>query len=97
MSIEFTQFLLPNGEQDKINITRPKEIEDMATELKDAGHRFEIEMLTDYSTISMTIEIDMLGEDITRAHELVANGPGVPIAIDKLINQAYKEWQEVEA
>ena len=92
--IKFTQFLLPNGKQSDVNITRGKEVEAIAAELADAGHRFEIEMLSDYSTISITVEIDGPdGEEITRAHELVPNGPGVPPAIDKLMNAAYADWQ----
>lgn len=92
MSIEFTQFLLPDGRQKKIKIDRPKAIEDLATELDDAGHRFEIEVLMN-GVISMTVEIEGPdGEEITRAHELVENGPKVPKRIDKLIQDAYTDW-----
>ncbi len=93
--IEFTQFLLPDGRQQKVCMERGAEIEAIAAELKDAGHRFEIEMLRDHETISMTVEIEGDdGEEITRAHELIRNGPGVPPAIDRLMNAAYSHWQE---
>jgi len=94
MSIEFTQFMMPNGRRKQVKISRPADIEALATELKDAGHRFEIEMLSDYNTISITVETeDENGDEITRAHELVANGPGVPDAVDKMMKTAYAEWQ----
>ena len=95
MSIQFTQFLLPAGRQRKIEIDRPVEIEALATELVEAGNRFEIEMLNDYKTISMTIEDDDEdGENIVRGMEIVENGPDVLNAIDKMVRAAHTHWQE---
>lgn len=95
MSIKFTQFLLPHGRQKKIEIDRPAEIEALAAELAEDGNRFEIEMLNDYQTISMTIEDDDEdGENIVRGMEIVENGPDVLAAIDKMVKAAHAHWQE---
>lgn len=94
MTIQFTQFLMPDGRQQDVEITRPAEIEGLASELRDAGNRFEIEMLSDYKTISMTIEDDDEdGEIILRGMEVVENGPDVPIAVDKMIKEAHAHWK----
>ena len=94
--IEFTQFLMPDGRQRKVKIDRPEETERLATELHDAGHRFEIEMLTT-GAISMTVEIDgENGEEIVRSHQICDNGPAVPASIDTMMREAYADWQSIK-
>lgn len=84
--IEFTQYLLPNGRKVPTQIARAPEIEAKAAELKAIGLFFEAEILTT-GHVSLTIENDE--EPI--AHEVIPNGPEVPVAVDRLINNAYKK------
>jgi len=91
--IQFTQFLMPDGRQKKVEIERPEETEQLATELHEAGHRFEIEMLTT-GEISMTVETDgKNGEEIVRSHQICNNGPAVPESVDTMMREAYADWQ----
>lgn len=90
MDIEFTQFLMPDGRQKKIIIDRPDDICELAEQLKKNQCRLEIEMLTT-GVISITVDRNLAnGEIQSLAHEICTNGPAVPIAIDKLINDAFK-------
>ena len=79
--IEFTQFLMPNGRQDTVWIDRPDEIVARAKQIRAAGYEFHCEMLGDHKTISLTISND----EGDHAAEVVANGPEVPEAIDRMI------------
>lgn len=81
--IEFTQYLLPNRQSTRVTIDRPQAIAVMAGKIRDRGYRFEIEMLSDYRTISMTITDDECDHDI----EVVPNGPEVPMAVDRMIER----------
>ena len=97
MSIAFTQFLMPDGRKRQMNIDRPPEIELLALELSDAGHRFEIEMLTT-GEVSMTVEAD--GEDgaeIVRSHKVCPNGPPVTESVDEMMTEAHANWQSGQA
>lgn len=80
--ISFTQFLRPNGEQRPVTIDRPAAIEAKAQQIVDAGYRFECEELST-GAVSLTISD---GED-DLAMELCANGPAVPVAVDKLVSE----------
>ncbi len=85
--IPFTQFMMPDGRQVENTIERPAEIEEKAKALINAGYRFEIEVLN-------TGEISMeccLGH-ASLASEICVNGPAVPLATDKMINEAYCAW-----
>lgn len=79
--IKFTQYLMPDGRKDPVLIDRPQPVYDKATQIVEAGYCLEIEMLQDYSTISMTIARD--GDD--HAIKVVPNGPEVPKAVDEMI------------
>lgn len=78
--IHFTQFLLPDGRRNPIEIWRPASIADKADAIRDAGFRFECEVLST-GHVSLTITDD----EMDRAIEIVANGPGVLAAVDRLI------------
>ena len=77
----------------RVTIDRPEETEKLATELSEAGHRFEIETLGT-GKISMTTEIsDENGEEIVRSHRICDNGPAVLESVDYMIREAYEDWQ----
>jgi hypothetical protein len=86
----FTQFLLPDGRQKRVEIDRPDEIEAKAKAVVAAGGRFETEVLTT-GVVSFTVEHDEWEADDrgTVAHELCANDPTVLEAVDKLVETAH--------
>lgn len=84
MDIPFTQFLRPDGRRREIFIERPDEICEKAMDIIKAGYRLEIEELKT-GHINMTISDDE--DDYER--EIVNNGPGVPLAVDKMVNRFY--------
>jgi len=79
--VEFTQYLMPDGRKTSVRIERSEAVATRAKEIVAAGFRFELEMLSDYKTVSLTIADDK--EDL--AIEVVPNGPGVLIAVDRLV------------
>ena len=90
MEIKFTQFLMPDGRQRKVKITRPDDIVRKAEALQNNGCRFEIEMLMT-GEISMTVERSSNRngqEDEVLSHKICLNGPDVPINIDAMIHEA---------
>lgn len=103
-SIPFTQYLMPDGRTTIIHIVDPKEIDPTtwsnccasAQKIIDAGYRFEIEMLSDYSTISMTVTgyDPQIDEDNDIAHRLCANGPDVSFEVVALVDSAFRTLQE---
>jgi len=80
MSIEFTQYLRPDGRKEKITIDRPEHVELIAREFIKAGGRFEAEVLST-GEVSLTAHYD--DEDV--AIEICANGPAVEPAVDRLV------------
>lgn len=82
--ISFTQYLMPDGRRQEVQIERPKEIEDLALEAYRQGWALECEMLPDYETVSFTITDDLEGD---LAHELCKNGPEVEEAVDRLLRR----------
>lgn len=80
--IEFTQYLLPDGRKTNVWIERPQAVVDRAQRIRAQGFRFEVEMLSDMETVSLTITDD----EMDHAIEVVPNGPAVPEAVDRLIN-----------
>ncbi|HEY1980720.1 MAG TPA: hypothetical protein VGH13_11585 [Xanthobacteraceae bacterium] len=81
--IPFTQYLMPNGRRSPVTIDRPDDIAAKAQAIIERGYRFECEMLSDYSTVSLTIADDDDDHEI----EVVPNGPEVPTAIDRMIER----------
>jgi hypothetical protein len=80
-AIQFTQYKRPNGRAVPVWIERPAEIAAKADAIIARGLRFECEHLTT-GDVSLTITDPDEGDiDI----EVVANGPDVPLAVDRLI------------
>jgi hypothetical protein len=84
-NIPFTQFLRPNGRQERQHISRSKEVYDKAMKILATGGRFTAEVLTT-GEVSFAYERD--GGDY--AIEIGPNGPEIPILVDKLINDTYE-------
>ena len=80
--ISFTQYVLPNGAQKTVKISRPAEIADLADAIMKRGYRFECELLTT-SEVSLTIT----NKDGDADMEVVPNGAEVPVAIDRMIKR----------
>jgi hypothetical protein len=90
-SVEFTQFLMPNGRQKKIQLTVDEATAAKADIIAGEGYRFEIEMLSDMSTISIEIcKTARCGENLTLSSALEKNGPAIPVAIKLLIEEAFE-------
>jgi hypothetical protein len=81
--IKFTQYLRPDGRKAEVEITRPSEVEEKAHRLQSLGWTFSTEVLNT-GVVALYAE---KGEDKT-VTELVTNGPDVPVAVDKLIDDA---------
>ena len=83
-AIPFTQYLMPNGRRDSVWIERPAPIVEKAKAIIAKGYAFECEMLSDCRSVSLTITDPDEGDlDI----EVVANGPDVPVAIDRMVER----------
>ena len=89
--IEFTQYLMPDGRQKKIFISRAPAIEDMANRIRAIGLTFEAEML---STGAISLTVTDLDNEKDIDTELIANGPEVLLAIDRLIERVFKTIKE---
>lgn len=85
--IPFTQFMLPHGRRNEISIERPEPIAEKARALLELGLSFQIEMLTT-GQIHMTVSDTVNEEDLYA--KVVRNGPDVPVAVDKMITEAYQ-------
>lgn len=83
MKVDFTQYMMPDGRTRQQSIEMPENVGLKAKAITDAGFRFEMELLADYTTVSLTIA-DRVAE-IDVAHKLVPNGPQVPQAVEDLI------------
>jgi hypothetical protein len=90
MNIAFTQYLMPDGRTKSVKIDRPENIGLKAQKLVEAGCYFEIEMLRT-GEISMSVEREPVDDDDdgVLAMEVCANGPDVPICVDKMITTAF--------
>lgn len=90
--VEFTQFVLPNGNRKRTWIDRPKPVADKANALQVVGVRLEIEVLTSgmVNMEAMVCLPDRLDDKILSG-KLVANGPDVPGKVDELIEDAYDQ------
>jgi hypothetical protein len=83
MSIEFTQYLRPDGRRTLTEIDRPPKIEALARQIVERGGRFESEHLT---TGHASFTVAYMGDDI--AIRVCQNGPDVPAAVDQLVIDA---------
>lgn len=89
--MKFTQFLQPNARQREITIVRGSEIEGRAAALARRGVVFEAEVLLmgDVSLEAMfPKKTDKAGDPLVLAHEIIQNGPEVPLAVDRLVTAA---------
>lgn len=84
--IQFTQFMRPNGRQVTVSIDRPSNIGKLAEHIVQRGYGFECEQLST-GEVSLTI----VDEDGDHDIEVVANGPEVPLAIDRMIERFAKQ------
>lgn len=89
MAIPFTQYLRPDGRRVSVSIERPKRIELLAQAIIAAGYRFECEHLTT-GHASLTVSDDK-GDYM---HEVVANGPLVPDAVDRLVTRFFERMKK---
>lgn len=99
MSIPFVQYKRPDGRQVAVEIQMPKEVEKRAFELIDMKCRFECEVLMS-GMVSFTCEHDLDddGDEVeTIGHEICNNGPEVPLAIAKLVDNSYKIMKDNHA
>jgi hypothetical protein len=92
--VPFTQYLFPNGEQRHLECDfLSPEVEKLAHKFIEKGGKFEMEMLTDYTTVSITAAFIVNNEWQDIACKLSTNGPGIETKTEKLIRSAYK-WLE---
>src|SRR5262245_45543780 len=87
-AIQFTQFLRPDGRQRWTSIVRPMPVVEQAQKLAAVGCRFEIEQLMT-GQVSMSVERMWDDELETLGMEIVDNGPEVPLAVDRMIGEAF--------
>lgn len=93
--IPFTQWMRPYGTPKKIEVDRPAEIEAMAKALIADGCRLEAEVL-ETGEVSFTVEHEDC-EATVIASELVANGPTVLPAVDRMITEAHRIWMKAKS
>lgn len=79
--IYFTQFLRPHGHRQEISIAMPDEVWNKAMSIKAMGLELHAEVLTT-GEINLTVTDEEKGD---LAQEIVANGPEVPKAVERLI------------
>jgi hypothetical protein len=77
MTIEFTQYLRPNGRKRTVEIDRSLEVEALAAAFIAAGGWYECEELTTgHASLTACFVVDGESEDVVI--ELCMNGPAVP-------------------
>ncbi len=96
MKIPFTQFLMPNGDRRQVFFDCDPAQDSKVMRLIEAYVSFECEVLST-GEVSLTVEFEMPdGENETLAHEICPNGPEVEKAVEKLINNAYQRYKDIE-
>ena len=85
--VPFTQFLLPDGRAKSVSIQTDAGTAEKAFDLIRRGYRFECECLMT-GEVSLTCE-SKNEDDGPIAIEICANGPAVPTAVAKLIDDAF--------
>jgi len=89
-AIPFKQFLYPNGQERQVSVVRPLEIMKKAEKIIHNGYEFQCEVLST-GEVSFTIS----DEDGDHAIEIVENGPGVPEAVDRLVNKFFNKMNGI--
>lgn len=105
-AINFTQHLMPDGRLQEIFIERPQDIDPEvwskayvdAEKIRSAGYSFHAEMLSDYSTISLTcVGYDpSINEENDIMMVLGSNGSSIPLKVIELIDKSMEklvEWR----
>lgn len=103
-AINFTQHLMPDGRLNEIWVDRPPEVDPItwsatyvtAEKIRGAGYSFHAEMLSDYSTISLTsvgMHVEM-GEENDICMILASNGPGIPHKVVEPVNKTMEKLVE---
>lgn len=87
MTIPFTQYMMPNGFKNPVEISLDEETEAKAQQILAKGYRFECEMLSDYRTCSFSITHPTLdeGEPYDVVTAIATNGPGIRQTITHMI------------
>jgi hypothetical protein len=81
--IPFIQYLMPDGREKDEAIPMPKAEYDKYLEAKSLGFNMGVELLSDWQTVSMTIEHRELGVDFDIV--LCPNGPEVPKKLSEML------------
>lgn len=89
MSILFTQYLRPNGQQVQVTIDSTPMIEGRAEFFIKAGGHFDCEQLT-----TGEVSFTAMYNDKTIAHEVCTNDEAVRTVVASIVNSAYKWAQE---
>lgn len=84
--IPFTQYLLPDGKLENTGFVASDEVEAKALAVIQAGYRFECEILR---TDQVSLTVFDKKEEVDVEIEIVENGPGVPLAVARLVERAY--------
>ena len=90
MSIPFTQYLRPDGRKMSVSIERDPVVEAKADWLIAKGYLFECEVLTT-GDCSFTIVHPLRDAEGDLAIEISTNRPDVLLAVDRLVNDFYRE------
>lgn len=90
-TIPFTQFMLPDGREQKANFrVTNHQAAAQANEMLESGrYRFECEVLT---TGQVSLSCADLEEEDDIAIEVVENGPGVVDGVHRMIQAAYQHY-----
>ena len=83
---QVVQFMRPSGRQNPTSTMLSDEVLPIYREMQAAGCRFEAEVLRT-GQVSVTISDDEADRDI----EIVANGPGVQDAMEKMLKR--RRWE----
>lgn len=91
MSIQFTQYLRPDGRRSSVEIDRPADIQKLADQFIATGGYFECEeLMTGHASVTAGHPV-AVEEDIGDvAICVVRNGPGVEGAVDEVVKRAVK-------
>ncbi len=92
---KFTQFLMPDGRQKKVEIDVPDDVREQYDAIHAAGCRLTTEMLM---TGQIAIYISDLQAEDDFFCTVIPNGPEVPKAIEKMIREfdgkELKKWRD---
>jgi len=96
VSIPFTQYLMPDGRKQRIEIDMPDDIERMASAVLTSDGYFEAEVLpTAQVALYAYLHSYTPGEDDNLlSMQVVENGPPVVPAVENLVKAAYQSLQE---